>query len=192
MKLIFVIFIMIISLSVLADTKIAEIDAYKWNKFINNLEPLEMILSYDAESDNFFLTIPDGRNYVKIEITEEYREELYKLLRSFDKKANRAKSWNETLDEELGQLPTAESYFKKGEDVYSSRVNSKVNIFSQSTDLHQMVFFFSKMTARENETYFMNSQAIYFWQIEAAQMKKVFKKKNFDKYRETSSKSQDS
>lgn len=181
-KILIINIIMIMEISLIADTPITSFKAMIWNQFINDLVEVKIDIAYDEAEDRIYMAIPDEKYPAEITITEEYRKSMYDLVRRYERKQRNAIAWGEEYDIELGKLPVAESRFKRFKNWHNSRVNSSANFFSQNTELHQFILFFSPMTSREDDSISKKGFKLYFWEENAQELEKVFNSKTFKKY----------
>ena len=169
-------------ISLIAVTPITSFKALVWNQFINDLIEIKIDVAYDEAENRIYLTIPDEKYPAEITITEEYRKAMYDLVRRFERKQRQAIEWKEEYDLELDKLPVTESRFKRYKTWHKSRVNSSANFFSQNTELHQFILFFSPMTSREDDSISKKGFKLYFWAENAEELEKAFNSRTFKKY----------
>ncbi|MDP8209230.1 MAG: hypothetical protein RAO94_13880 [Candidatus Stygibacter australis] len=181
-KVLIIYIILVMGISLIADTPITSFKAMIWNQFINDLMEIKIDVAYDEAENRIYMTIPDEKYPSEITITEEYRKAMYDLVRRFMRKQRQAIEWKEEYDLELGKLPITESRFKRYKTWHNSRVNSSGNFFSQNTELHQFILFFSPMTSREDDSISKKGFKLYFWTENAEELEKAFNPRSFKKY----------
>ncbi|MCF7913004.1 MAG: hypothetical protein K9M99_10780 [Candidatus Cloacimonetes bacterium] len=183
MKIIIIYLILLFfGFSLFADMPVTSFKALVCNKFINNLVEVKIEIKYDEDAESFYMAIPDEKFPMEITITDEYRDEMYKLIKRFERKYRNAMDWEEEYDLELGVLPTAESRFKRHNTWHNSQVNSSVNFFSQSTELHQLIIFYSPMPSRIDKDITRDGFKLYFWGDDFKELEKAFQSKVYNNF----------
>jgi len=174
--------VMMMGLTLVADTPITSFKALVWNSFINTLVEIKVDIFYQEDTETIYMAIPDEKFPMQITINEEYRCKMYNLIRRFERKYRNALEWEEQFDLELGVLPTAESKFKRHKTWHKSNVNSSANFFSQNAELHQFILFFSPMPSRTDRDITRDGFKLYFWADDIKQLEKAFHSKEYKKY----------
>jgi hypothetical protein len=185
-KIIIAFVVLMMGLSLNADTPITSFKAMVWNGFINNLVEIKVNIFYQEDTETIYMAIPDAKFPMQITMTEEYRSKMYSMIKRFQRKYRNAIDWNEKLDLELGVLPTAESSFKRHKTWHKSNVNSSANFFSQSHELHQFILFFSPMPSQIDKDITREGFKLYFWSDDIKQLEQAFHPREYKKYQKNS------
>ncbi|MCF7920061.1 MAG: hypothetical protein K9N06_09135 [Candidatus Cloacimonetes bacterium] len=182
-KIIIIIMVLILGCFSSAEThRIGKIKGNIWNEFTRNLLEIEIDFCYNVETKEFSLLFNTPLNPIELVISEEYRAEMEKSLRSFRRKLRQAELQEEKYDLELSVLPVAVCRFEKGKTWFDSQINSTTNFFSQSKDIHQFILITSAMKENGDGVMKRDGLTVYIDSSEIKGMQELFKEETFQKY----------
>ncbi|MCD4817430.1 MAG: hypothetical protein K8S23_01915 [Candidatus Cloacimonetes bacterium] len=150
-----------------------------WNNLLESFINRDMHLTYEPESNSLTWYV----NSIAISLKDTVRVTLLDYIQKYKKWNIQASQKNVTLDKEIGDLPLTTVYFNYANDFGTDHsVKIHVKFFSQSTQRHQLVIYFDKLTSTYDEYFTNRPDDLYFWWDDVTSFEKAISDQAVKKY----------